>query len=112
MAKMTTLDIIQGFDFKKVESRIDLSVFLTNVWDNLSADDKFEIVQIMWDAYNEFIQPVMKATSDTEERRARAEAMTPLNGTKWHVHEPLLRDTAEKVMSILLDSYNIEGVNA
>ena len=113
---VTTLSIARGFDFDKVEKRIHLSIFLTNIWDKLSPDDKHELVEIIWDGFNDFVAPIKQTLFDEGladgQIKARVDALTPDDGSKWDVDEVILRDTAEKILGTLTKTYRIKSVNA
>jgi hypothetical protein len=118
---ITSIDIIRGFDFDKVESRISLSMFLEGMWDKLSAE--YEIVEILWDGFNEFITPhrdyLAALGLPSDEMKIRIDAVAPeideisaTQGIKWNVPESVLRTTADGVMNVLLKSYRMKGINA
>src|SRR5215218_10392797 len=97
---ITSIDIIRGFDFDKVESRISLSMFLEGMWDKLSADDKYEIVEILWDGFNAFIAPHRDYLAGlglpSDEIKVRIDAVAPgidkiaaTKAIKWDVPEPV-----------------------
>src|SRR5829696_471173 len=112
---ITSIDIIRGFDFDKVESRISLSMFLEGMWDKRSADDKYEIVEILWDGFNAFIAPHRDYLAGrglpSEEIKVRIDTIAPeideisaTQGIKWNVPESVLRTTADRVVNVLVRS--------
>src|SRR5687767_7951587 len=119
---ITSIDIIRGFDFDEVESRISLSMFLEGLWNKLSADDKYEIVEILWDGFNAFIAPhrdyLARLDLPSDEIKVRIDAVAPeideisaTQGIKWNVPESVPRTTADSVVNVLVRSYRIKGVN-